>query len=123
MKPILIILTVFALSSFFFSCKYDKEETPKPSPSETTQDSITYTNHTKRIIDQYCTACHAPSASQAFFPLTTFNEVSVYSGSNGLLQVRVLNQENMPPTGSSTGQLTAAEKDTLQMWINQGALQ
>jgi len=29
----------------------------------------------------------------------------------------------MPPSGSQTGQLTTAEKDTLQMWLDQGALQ
>ena len=125
MKPILATLIVLTFYSFLFSCKYDKEETPEPVDTSASSQSatITYNNHTKRIIDQYCIACHAPSATQSFFPLTNFNEVSVYSGTGGLLQVRVLDQGNMPPTGSATGQLTTAEKDTLQMWLNQGALQ
>jgi len=121
MKNILVLFSVLTLSS----CVYNKEEMPVPDANSPVEigPGITYNNHTKRLFDTYCISCHAPAASQQFFPLTNFAEVSVYSNTGGLIQSRVLDQMSMPPSGSQTGQLTTAEKDTLQMWLDQGALQ
>lgn len=121
MKYLLLTFTIVLITA---SCSYNKGELPEPlkkTNSNNNNSAITYNSHTKRLFDTYCIACHAPGATQSNFPLTNFNEVSVYSGTGGLIQIRVLDQANMPPTGSASGQLTAAEKDTLQMWINQGA--
>ncbi len=120
MKDLIIFVLVFCL----FSCANNKEELPtpedKPLPGPVT---ITYTQHTKRLFDTYCISCHAPASTQANFPLTTYQEVTAntYSNIGGIIENRVLIQQNMPPTASQTGFLTAAEKDTLQWWINQGA--
>ena len=126
MKYTLILISLFVL----VSCSYNKEELPVPGASNgngtntnVNETLITYTQHTKKYFDNYCTACHAPGLTQSFFPLTNFAEVSVYSGVGGRVQARVLNQGNMPPSGSITGFLTVAEKDTLQWWINQGSPQ
>ena len=120
-----LVVPIVGLVVIITSCTYNKGELPEPKSSSNTgnSSSITYNNHTKRLFDTYCISCHAPGATQANFPLTTFNEVSVYSGSSGLIQIRALDQGNMPPSGSASGQLTSAEKDTLQMWLNQGAPQ
>ena len=124
MKNILVVLFLLSV----ISCAYNKEELPQPTTTSNTPSTpnysgptITYTQHTKRLFDTYCTACHAPGATQSFWPLTTYTEVSMYTNVGGKIQVRVLDQGNMPPSGSATGFLTAAEKDTLQMWLDQGA--
>jgi mono/diheme cytochrome c family protein len=125
MKYPLIIFSLFILSS----CAYNKEELPVPETTTSVNGGvpngpvITYTQHTKKYFDNYCTACHAPGLSQGFFPLTNFTEVSVYTGTNGKIETRVLVQGNMPPSGSASGFLTPTEKDTLQMWLDQGAPQ
>jgi len=111
------------------SCSYNKEELPAPTPTSSNNQqppsgpTITYTKHTKRLFDTYCITCHAPSASVSFWPLTSYNEVSVYTNTGGKIQTRVLDLGNMPPTGSISGFLTVEEKDTLQMWLDQGAPQ
>ncbi len=117
-------LSLFTVALIVASCSYNKGELPEPvekNNSNNNSSAITYNDHTKRLFDAYCISCHAPGATQGNFPLTNFSEVSAYSGTGGLVQIRVLDQANMPPTGSANGQLTQAEKDTLQMWINQGA--
>jgi len=126
MKTNFNILTFFSLLLVFSSCAYNKKDLPAPEEVVVaTGPPITYTNHTKRLFDSYCISCHAPTLSQANFPLTTYLEVtnSTYASPGGIIQKRVLDQGNMPPIGSATGQLTIAEKDTLQMWLNQGAPQ
>ncbi|MCB0402861.1 MAG: cytochrome c [Flavobacteriales bacterium] len=119
-----IILLCAAVVSLV-ACEYNHSELPKPKEQNNSNNSnqITYNGHTKRLFDTYCISCHAPGATQANFPLTTYQEVSAYSSQGGLIQIRVLDFGNMPPTGSASGQLTQAEKDTLQLWLDQGALE
>ena len=117
MKSLIIFVAIITLSS----CANNKEEGPVPIiPSA---NPITYNNATKKIFDTRCIACHAPNLSQAGFPLTTYQEVtfSNYGSVGGLIENRVLIQQNMPPSASWTGQLTQGEMDTLQLWINQGS--
>ncbi len=122
MKNISTLVISLFLLTLIVGCAYNKKDLPVPEEAPViTGPPITYTNHTKKLFDSYCISCHAPAATQAFFPLTNYTEVSVYTGVGGKIQTRVLNQQNMPPTGSASGQLTTAEKDTLQMWLNQGA--
>ena len=122
MKNVLIFMTLVVMTS----CNYNKEELPEPEAVVApTSPPVTYNLHTKRLFDTYCIDCHAAGQTQQNFPLTTYSEVTVgnYSNANGNIENRVLIQENMPPSGASTGFLTPAEKDTLQWWIDQGAPQ
>ncbi|MBL4593227.1 MAG: hypothetical protein JKX68_05345 [Flavobacteriales bacterium] len=120
MKNILILTAILIITS----CANNKEELPNPeTPIVITGTPITYNNHTKKYFDNYCIACHAVGQTQSFWPLTTYTEVSAFTGSNELIQKRVLDFGNMPPSGSVSGFLTLAEKDTLQMWLDQGAPQ
>ena len=122
MKNIFILLSVF----IFASCTYNNNKDELPLPEESTTPSasgpsITYTGHTKKYFDNYCIACHAVGQTVSFWPLSSYTEVSVYSNTGGKIQTRVLDLANMPPSGSGSGFLTSAEKDTLQMWLDQGA--
>jgi len=121
MKQFLIFAAILILTS----CAYNKDEAPAPSTPVVTGPKITYTDHTKKLFDTYCITCHAPLLTQANFPLTSYSEVTFgnYASIGGIIEKRVLIQQNMPPSGSQAGQLTPAEMDTLQMWIDQGAPQ
>lgn len=123
MKNILILTSVLFLASCVNNNNKDELPTPAAGTTTFTGPIITYTTHTKNYFDSYCIACHAVGQTQSFWPLTTYNEVSNFSGTGGLIQTRVLDFGNMPPSGSMSGFLTAAEKDTLQMWLDQGAPQ
>jgi hypothetical protein len=124
MKNILILASVLFLVSCVNNNNKDELPTPQGETATTfTGPIITYTSHTKAYFDNYCIACHAVGQTQSFWPLTTYNEVSNFSGTGGKIQTRVIDFGNMPPSGSGSGFLTTAEKDTLQMWLDQGAPQ
>jgi|SRR5690606_11858485 len=108
MKLFCFIVSITLLTS----CYYNSEEIILDR-------SISYNKHAKKIIDDKCNNCHSPNASQLVHPpfLTTYNEV-VSQGQR--IQVRVLNQGNMPPSNSTNGFLTKGQKDTLQTWIKNG---
>jgi len=123
MKNVLILVAALVLTSCVNNNNKDELPVPENVVTASTFPPLSYTTHTKNYFDNYCIACHAPGLSQAFFPLTNFTEVSVYTGTNGKIESRVLVQENMPPSGSASGFLTNAEKDTLREWLLQGAPQ
>jgi|TARA_R110000782_G_scaffold21472_4_gene57745 uncharacterized membrane protein len=105
---------VTIILSLLYSCYYNDNELPQPT--------LTYTQHTKKIIDNKCNNCHSPTASQlVHLPyLTNYNEVK---NQIDKIHTRALIQETMPPSNSNNGELTQKEKDTLQLWINKGALE
>ena len=114
------ILLVSIISLFIVSCAYNKDELPKPNETGAGGTStggvptITYTSHAKAIIDAQCVLCH--SGSGQFPPLNTY---SAAFAKKLRIEARTIVQGTMPPSGS----LPQTTKDTLQMWINQGALQ
>ena len=114
-------LAIFMINLLITSCAYNKEELPKPKKNSgisPPQHSITYTQHTKRILDNYCISCHSPLGSISSSLLHTYTDAKIYAD-NGRIQVRTINIGDMPTLGSPL--LTVAEKDTLQMWLNQNA--
>ena len=115
------IVIIALLSCLFFSCKYNQED-PFPSPvtGDGSGSSITYTNFAKSVIDNNCVICHAPNITSPQSPyLTTYNELK-QQADNGRIQARCIDGPSfMPPSGKMSQPII----DTLQLWINQGALQ
>ncbi|HEY6555830.1 MAG TPA: c-type cytochrome [Polyangiaceae bacterium] len=72
----------------------------------------------KPIVTNKCATCHTtPGLNGAPFPLRTYAEVQPHTAR---MQVRInLTSGQMPP--ATHPQLTQAEKDTLNAWINGGA--
>jgi len=105
-------ITIFL--SFLCSCYYNGNELPQPT--------LTYTLHTKKIIDNKCNNCHSPTGTQLIHRpyLINYNEVK---NQIGRIHARALVQKNMPQSNSNNGPLTQGERDTLQLWINKGALE
>ncbi|KJS05744.1 MAG: hypothetical protein VR77_07445 [Flavobacteriales bacterium BRH_c54] len=103
---------VTIILTLFYSCYYNNNELPQPT--------LTYTQHTKKIIDNKCNNCHSPTATQlVHLPyLTNYNEVK---NQISRIHTRALIQETMPPSNSNNGVLTQRERDTLQLWLNKGA--
>jgi mono/diheme cytochrome c family protein len=102
-----------------FSCVYNKKELPKPLLNDNGI-TITYTKHTKAIFDNNCFSCHSPSGTESWLDLSTYQDVKAQADI-GLIKTRVIDESPsvMPPAGSLPQDL----KDTLQMWLNQGALE
>lgn len=125
MKVVSKIIITSLLTFVIHSCAYNTEDLPAP---ENVADnhilSITYTSHAKAIIDAKCANCHSSTPNPLDFSqgpyLTSYAEVKA---EDSRVQARALDLMTMPAYGSSMGGLTQAEKDTLQMWIDQGALQ
>lgn len=80
-------------------------------------DTITYNKHIKKIIDANCVSCHGPSVQQAGVTLTTYAEVKNKADA-GRIKARVIDgQGGFMPQG---GELTAAEKNLIVCWLNNG---
>lgn len=117
MKNIYYIFFILSFSACYYNSD-DLSEATQPTPTN----ALTYTKDTKRIFDTKCTLCHSATGTQLtqlpFY--TSYNKVkNEISG----IQSRALNLMDMPQSNSFNGPLTQGEKDTLQLWINQGALQ
>lgn len=110
-----ILMTIGAL--ILSSCAYNKKELPEPVIVPEAGVTITYTDHVKRIIDNNCIVCHSSSGGQS--PLLT-NYSQVNSNANRVKARAIDNTPTPMPPGNP---LPQALKDTLQFWINQGALQ
>lgn len=81
----------------------------------------TYDLHVKRILDASClgSSCHKSGSSIGDF--TSYSAItSQYLGESGKIYDRVVVQKNMPIGGHT---MTQAERDTIECWIKNGALE
>ncbi|PKP49840.1 MAG: hypothetical protein CVT95_03055 [Bacteroidetes bacterium HGW-Bacteroidetes-12] len=114
MRKIIYISLVSLLSACYYNAD-DLSEATQPN-------ALTYNKDVKAIIERRCNNCHAINGTQKIeLPFySSFNKVkNEISG----IQSRALNLMDMPESISFNGPLTQGEKDTLQLWINQGALE
>jgi len=120
MKKIIITLAFFNL--LLFACTYNKEELTVV-PVDPNVPIITYTNAVESIIAANCVTCHSPASlngiGQVPF-LTTFDELKTQVN-NGRIEARAIN--NVPSAMPPGAPLSQDIKNTLQDWINQGALE
>ncbi|MDT8412082.1 MAG: hypothetical protein RQ875_06450 [Vicingaceae bacterium] len=117
MKHFIYIILIILLNA----CNYnsiDLSEATQPTGSNV----LTYNKDVKRIFDTKCVNCHSANATQLIQTpfYTSYNKVK--NGISGI-QTRALILMDMPSINSINGALTQGEKDTLQLWINQGALE
>lgn len=118
MKNIILITVV---TFVLVSCVYNKDALPKPdgegdSGGGSTAPTITYTSHAEAIIGSHCTSCHSAAGSGTSPFLNTY---SAAFAKRVRIEARAIIQGTMPVSGP----LPQTTKDTLQMWIDQGALQ
>jgi mono/diheme cytochrome c family protein len=116
MKYILILVIAILLNS----CVYNKKELPEPISPPQKGVTITYTKHGKGVFDTYCINCHSSTGTGQLPFLTTYQEVKLQAD-NGRIQARAI--DNSPSAMPPGNPLPQDIKDTLQFWINQGALQ
>lgn len=107
------------------TCTYKKYELPIPetTPNDSlVENKITYTNFTKRMIENnHCLECHSGPSPAAGRDYTTYNGIKAVAD-NGLLKIRAI--DNVPPS-MPYGYPPLAQniKDSLQLWLDQGALE
>lgn len=128
MKKKLFILTL--AGSLFFSmiitsCVKDEGKAPAPATPvipASACDTITYTKHVKQIIDVTCAidGCHGGTTSNPL--LTSYDQVKDRADADRI-RIRAIdaNQSPMPPAGNPA--LTAAQKDLITCWLNNGKKQ
>lgn len=117
------LLLIFGLS--FYACSYNKLELPAPKVDTTIvidQNSITYTNFTKSLINNnHCLECHSgpsPAAGRDYSTYSGIKDVAL----NGQLMARAINGV-APTMPYGYPELNQGLKDTLTLWINQGAIE
>jgi len=109
--------TIILISCFFVvACTYNKDELPKPDDTLADGPTRTYTSHAKAILDAKCVICHSAGGTNQSPFLDTY---SAAFAKKARIEARAIIQGTMPQAGP----LPQTEKDTLQMWIDQGALQ
>lgn len=126
MNKNIIYIGVLICFAFLASCSYNKTELPIPEDVvvEPNEVSITYTNSVKAIIDAKCANCHSATPSPSDYQQIPFlSNYSEVNDQKNRIDARALVAGTMPESSSSGGFLTTQEKDTLQMWLDQGALQ
>lgn len=114
-------IAILFLCILISSCGYNKEELPGPVELPANGVEITYTTHGKAVFDAHCISCHSPlGGSVAGVNLDTYTDVKLKADA-GRIQVRLV--DGSPSFMPTSGSLPQATKDTIQMWLDQGALQ
>lgn len=133
MKKYVLTFVVAVSIVIVASCTYNKEQLPEPitenptNPTNPTQPvdttsttipTITYTSHIKTMIDNNCVSCHGSSGGVS---LQTYTQVQTQANGGRILARAINGSGNgpMPPSGL----MSQTNLDTLQMWLDQGALQ
>lgn len=111
----------------FFACDYKKGMLPAPTPAPKNSnacDTVTYSNQIQPIMTNNCASvhCHNAVTLQSGYNFAIYNDCKT-AALNGRLQIRCI--DNTDPNGPMppTGLLPQSQRDLLQCWINNGALQ
>jgi len=122
MKKRMFFIATLAGVLMLASCAYNKEQLPAPEevvvpPTNPSAAAVTYTSHVKTIMDNNCIACHGSSGGVS---LENYGQVKAQADAGRIL-ARSINGAGgpMPPSGL----MTQTTIDTLQLWLDQGALE
>ena len=121
MSFFLKIVLAFVLLGSVYSCTYNKEELPTPGVALVDPNApiITYTSHVQDIMTN-CTGCHFSGVGGQSPALGTYTDVKNQADAGRIL-ARAINGAGGPMP--QAGLMPQSTRDTLQMWLNQGALQ
>jgi hypothetical protein len=98
-------------------CYYDKEEDLYPARYCDLTDA-TYTNRIQPLVQANCaiSGCHVADGDGPG-DFTQFDELKAYAD-NGELRTRVLDDQDMPPSGP----LSSCDREIIRLWLEAGAL-
>jgi mono/diheme cytochrome c family protein len=118
MIPIKKLAALFSVSVVLCGCVNDSPaDLTEPLPEE----SLTYTEHVKSIIDNNCIVCHGDvQTNGAPMALTTYNAVKDAVQNRGLLD-RISRPQGTPgmmPNGGT--RLPQSQINLIAAWANQG---
>ena len=114
-KALIVLAFPLTLGLIINSCTKDMGVAPKPVVAVPGFcDTITYTEDIKPIIDVQCVDCHT-KLSTSGYPLDSY-ELLVAKAKEGKIQLRVIDQKNMPQAGP----LPQNELDLISCWLNNG---
>lgn len=86
-------------------------------------DTITYTKHIQTILTNNCTGCHNSSLASGGVDISTYTGAKA-KALDGRMKVRAIdNSDILKGPMPQSGLISQAERDLLQCWINNGALQ
>ena len=112
----------FICTTILLSCTTNKTTLPEPEEETTVITTtpvteVTYTSHVQAIMVDNCTSCHGGSGG---VNLNTYTQVKAQADAGRIL-ARAINGSGgaMPPFGL----MPQATLDTLQLWLDQGALE
>ncbi len=108
--------------ALFTGCdkKIGKPPVSTPPPAGAC-DSITYTKHIKKIMDENCVACHGDVNPVGGFSLNSYTQVKTYAD-NGKIKATVFDAiPKLMPDGGPP--LPQAQKDLIMCWLNNGKKQ
>jgi hypothetical protein len=124
MNKRIIFIGAITCLALLVSCTYNKTELPKPGDETETVTTnptgtvVTYTSHVQDIMVANCTSCHG---GQSGLFLNSYSPVKGIADDGRLLLWAIQGGGSQPmPTGGLMPQTTL---DTLQMWLDQGALE
>jgi hypothetical protein len=127
-----LLLALLALILTEGSYAQNPPENPGPSKALPTQDPNPYADRIQPILAKYCVACHSHDAPESNLKLLSLASM-ITGGDSGpalipgkpsesliLRRILGLDEPKMPPEDSA--QPTPEEIETIQRWIEQGAL-
>lgn len=122
MKKKMVFIATLVCLVMLASCAYNKEQLPAPeelvvTPTNPSATAVTYTSHVKTIMDNNCIACHGSNGNVS---LENYGQVKAQADAGRIL-ARAINGAGgpMPPSGL----MLQTTIDTLQLWLDQGALE
>jgi hypothetical protein len=125
-KLSLFLSALIITSAFFYSC--DKRvgllpTAPAAAPiAGSACDSMRFSVEIKPILVTYCAVpgCHDATTKQNFIDFSNYNDAKAQA-LGGRIKIRAIDPSSAPMP--ATGLIPQSERDKLQCWINNGALQ
>ena len=121
MNKLIATLCLLGIVFLIDSCEYNNEDELYPEKGSSTNCdtiSITYASGIETIILDNCALSGCHDGNSGLATINDYSSVKSYVD-NGLLEQRVLDQKDMPPTGP----LSTCNQQKIRSWLMDGAPQ